>query len=347
MGIKKTYRVEGMHCASCATNIEKAVKKVKGIASARVNFSFGKLYIDGDNISEKELKETIKKTGDYKIFDDEETSIELKISGMTCTSCANRIEKNLNSLDGIIEARVNFANSKAYIKYDSSKTNLQEIINTIKKTGYNVLKEKKKSENYEENELNKSLRRMQVAAAFAIPIMVLMMVHMFIWMIPYYLIIIAILAFPVIFIVGWNTHKSAIRSVINLSPNMDTLVTLGSLIPYLLSLLGFWFPITTFIEMAASILTLHLVGRYLEARAKGRASEAIKKLLSLGAKKANIIKNNQEIEIPIEELKVDDIMIIRPGEKYQQMGLLSVEKQILTNQWLLGNQCQSIRKKVT
>ncbi len=128
---------------------------------------------------------------------------------------------------------------------------------------------------------------MWFSAAFTGPLMVLMMVHMFWYEIPYYFALSAVLAFPVIFIAGAETHKATLRNLRHFNASMDTLVSLGSVIPYLLSFLGFWFPITTFIEMAATILTLHLVGRFLEAKAKGRASDAIKRLLEMEAKKSS------------------------------------------------------------
>ena len=344
--MKKTYNVQGMHCASCALNIEKAVKKIKGIKSASVNFPAKKLYVEADYLVNEEIKKAVNKAGDYDIITDEENNkLELKIAGMTCTSCANRIEKNLKILKGVEFANVNFAAKKAYIKYNPSKVSFNKIIETIKKTGYNVIKEKQEKKDLDIIELQDAKKRMLFASFFAGLIMVLMMIDMFLFMIPFYFLIIAILAIPVIFIVGWQTHKGAFKSVINLSPNMDTLVTLGSLVPYLLSLLGFWFPITTFIEMAASIMALHLIGRFLEAKAKGRASEAIKKLIQLEAKKARILVNGKENEIPIEELKINDIMIVRPGEKIPTDGVVISGESSIDESMATGESLPVLKRK--
>jgi Cu+-exporting ATPase len=151
--------------------------------------------------------------------------------------------------------------------------------------------------------------------------MVLMMVHMFWAPIPMYLLAIAALAFPVVFLKGgMATHRSAWRSLMNRTANMDVLISLGSLPPYLIGLIGFVYPMTSFIEMASTIMTFHLVGRYLETRAKGRASQAIRKLITLGAKTATLLKNGTEVEVPVAEVRVGDIMVVRPGAKVPTDG---------------------------
>jgi len=247
---KKIFKILGMHCASCARNIEKAVLRLPGAKSAKVNFAAKKLYLEGD-VKDGEVIEAVSAVGDYKAFPEKE---ELK--------------------------------------------------------------------DIEEKEMAQAKKRMIMALWFWVPMMSLMMVDMFIRTVPYFFYITLILGLPVIFFVGYNTHKSAFIAAKHFSANMDTLVMLGSLPPYLLSFLQFFFPVTTFVEMAISILTFHLIGRYLEAKARGRASQAIKRLLELGAKKAKIIIDGQEKEIAVEELKVGDVMIVRPGEKIPTDGLV-------------------------
>jgi P-type Cu+ transporter len=132
---------------------------------------------------------------------------------------------------------------------------------------------------------------------------------------PGYLAIVALLAFPVVFLYGgFATHRSAWRSLTNRTANMDVLISMGSLPPYLIGLVGFVYPMTSFIEMAATIMTFHLLGRYLETRAKGRASQAIKRLLTLGAKTAPVERDGAEVEVPVAELQVGDVMVVRPGQ---------------------------------
>jgi Cu+-exporting ATPase len=139
--------------------------------------------------------------------------------------------------------------------------------------------------------------------------------------IPMYLLAIAALAFPVVFLKGgMATHRSAWRSLMNRTANMDVLISLGSLPPYLIGLIGFVYPMTSFIEMASTIMTFHLVGRYLETRAKGRASQAIRKLITLGAKTATLLRNGTEVEVPVADVRVGDIMVVRPGAKVPTDG---------------------------
>jgi P-type Cu+ transporter len=160
-----------------------------------------------------------------------------------------------------------------------------------------------------------------IAAVPTTLIMILMAIHMFWLPVPGYLAVIAILAFPVVFLYGgWATHRSAWRSLTNRTANMDVLISMGSAPPYLVGLVGFFYPMTSFIEMAATIMTFHMIGRYLETRAKGRASQAIKRLITLGAKTASVERDGQEVEVPVAELQLGDVMVVRPGAKVPTDG---------------------------
>jgi hypothetical protein len=150
--------------------------------------------------------------------------------------------------------------------------------------------------------LAEAWKRLWIAAIPTTLIMILMMVHMFWVPAPGYLAIVAVLAFPVVFLYGgFATHRSAWRSLTNRTANMDVLISMGSLPPYLIGLVGFVYPMTSFIEMAATIMTFHLLGRYLETRAKGRASQAIRRLVTLGAKTATVVRDGEEVEVPVAE----------------------------------------------
>ncbi|UMZ72721.1 heavy metal translocating P-type ATPase [Natranaerofaba carboxydovora] len=258
-------------------------------------------------------------------------SLKIQIEGMTCASCVKRIEDRLQKQPGVHKVNVNLATEEASVTYNPSVVNLSAIKEAVSKMGYKAEELTKEQdsgrggvsieeESQAEKRLKKAAWRMWFAVAFAGPLMALMMIHMFLVEIPYYFTIIAVLGFPTIFIAGSETHKSTLKNLRHLNTNMDTLVTLGSAVPYLLSFLAIWFPITTFIEMAATILTLHLVGRFLEAKAKGRASDAIKQLLAMEAKEARVIRNDEEINIPIDQVVPGDIMLVRPGEKIPTDG---------------------------
>ena len=324
---KTIINLTGMTCTACAGRIEKALQKSEGVLSARVNFPMEKAYIEYDPAvtGEDNLLEVINNSGyEGQLPEDDLTAVHLNVTGMTCSSCAMRIEKSLNAREGVAEANVNFAAEMVAVKYNPAIITLAELKKAVRDSGYEIYElERSEEKDHEMEKMAHAARRMWFAVSFAAPIMILMMIHMFLVQIPYYLPIVFVLAFPVIFFAGWETHVGSFKSVRNLSPNMDTLVSLGSLIPYLLNLLVFWFPITSFVEMAASIMTLHLVGRFLEAKARGKASQAIKKLLEMGAKKARVIIDGEEVEIPIEELTTGQIMVVRPGEKIPTDGVVT------------------------
>ncbi len=325
-----TLVLEGMSCANCANTIERSLQKAAGVQSARVNFAVEKAYIEYEpqKTSVDALIDVVQDAG-YEAkaeANERESQVSLRIGGMTCSACSQRIEKSLRKTPGVTTANVNLTVEKASVAYDPDRVKLAELKTVIRDAGYEVLPDVDSSSDSEigadEKKLAKAARKMWVAAAFAGPIMLLMAVHMFVAPVPLYFPIIAVLGFVPIVIVGWDTHRATWRAVRGGSPNMDTLVTMGSLIPYSLNFVGFWLPIGSFIEMAASIMTLHMVGRFLEAKAKGRASQAIKRLLEMEAKTARVLVDGTEQEVPLDEVAVDDVMVIRPGEKIPTDGII-------------------------
>jgi P-type Cu+ transporter len=333
---KITLLIDDMSCASCALGLEKGLQETEGIKKAAVNFAAAKAYIeyDPDILTIDQILTRVSDAG-YKGFPEQGQSAlvdeVLTIEGMHCASCAKGLEGTFKNAAGIIEATVNLATEKAHVKYDQEKISHVDLVELVKSAGYSVvetggeMKEQKSSGPKLDRDLQtvaKAARRMWLAVIFAGLIMILMMTNMFITPIPGYFPISVLLAIPAIFVAGWETHRGTLKALKRFSANMDTLVTLGSALPYFLSLLKFWFPLTTFIEMAASIMALHLVGRFLEAKAKGRASQAIKKLLALEAKTARIIDNGTEREIAIEDLLSGMVMIVRPGEKIPTDGVV-------------------------
>jgi P-type Cu+ transporter len=333
---KVTLLIDDMSCASCALGLEKGLQETEGIKNAAVNFAAAKAYIeyDPDILNIDQILNRVSDAG-YKGFPEQGQSALVDeiivIEGMHCASCAMGLEGTFKNAAGVIDATVNLATEKAHVKYDQEKISHMDLVELVKSAGYRVAetggerKELKSSGPKLDRDLQtvaKAARRMWLAVIFAGLIMILMMIHMFITPIPGYFPISVLLAIPAIFIAGWETHRGTLKALKRFSANMDTLVTLGSALPYFLSLLNFWFPLTTFIEMAASIMALHLVGRFLEAKAKGRASQAIKKLLALEAKTARIVDNGTEREIAIEDLLPGMVMVVRPGEKIPTDGVV-------------------------
>jgi Cu+-exporting ATPase len=247
----------------------------------------------------------------------------LIVPGMGSDHCAGLITTSLQRVAGVGDVRTNIATHKVSVRFDAGQTNAAALQAAIEKAGYEVdnVEAGAAQDGSEERHLAQAKRRLWIAGLPATIIMLIMAPHMFWQPIPGYLAIVAVLAFPVVFLYGgFATHKSAYRSLVNRTANMDVLISMGSLPPYLIGLVGFVYPMTSFIEMAATIMTFHMLGRYLEARAKGRASQAIKRLLKLGAKIARVERDGIEVEVPIAELLVGDVMIVRPGDKIPTDG---------------------------
>lgn len=253
----------------------------------------------------------------------------LIVPGMGSDHCAGIVKTSLARLDGVGEVQTNLATHRVEIRYDAGRLRPEDLRAAVERAGYDVtaVQEQARSRSAtagvdaEDDYLGLAWRRFVTAAVPTTLIMVLMAVHMFAAPVPGYLLIIAVLAFPVVFLYGgFATHRSAWRSLTNRTANMDVLISMGSLPPYLIGLVGFVYPMTSFIEMASTIMTFHMLGRYLETRAKGQASQAIRRLITLGAKTAMVERDGVEVEVPIAELAVGDLMVVRPGSKVPTDG---------------------------
>ena len=253
----------------------------------------------------------------------------LIVPGMGSDHCAGIVKTSLKRLNGMGEISTNIAAHRVEAAYDSSLLSLADLRSAVENAGYDVAQVSSaedapnaaKDADIEGAYLSQALKRLWIAGVPTTLIMLLMIPHMFWQPVPGYLLIVALLAFPVVFLFGGAaTHKSTWRSLTNRTFNMDVLISLGSVPPYLIGLAGFFMDMTSFMEMAATIMTFHLLGRYLEAKAKGRASQAIRKLLTLGAKTARVERDGEEIEVPIEQLQPGDIMVVRPGDKVPTDG---------------------------
>ncbi|WP_148253134.1 heavy metal translocating P-type ATPase [Aidingimonas lacisalsi] len=255
--------------------------------------------------------------------------ITLTVPGMGSDHCAGIVRTTLERLEGVGDIHTNIANHQVKVTVEANGPGGDALKRAVEGAGYDVAAVQGEAEEddaeadaeIEEGYLRQARQRLIIAAVPTTLIMLLMMPHMFWQPIPGYLALIAVLAFPVVFLYGGiATHRSSWRSLKNGTFNMDVLISMGSLPPYLIGLVGFVYPMTSFIEMAATIMTFHLLGRYLEALAKGRASQAIRRLLTLGAKTARVERDGEEVEVPVKELAPGDIMIVRPGDKIPTDG---------------------------
>ena len=252
----------------------------------------------------------------------------LNITGMTCAGCSSKIEKALQTQHGVGEAIVSLMTNEARIQYHPDDTNVDVLIKTIADLGFGATPLESTTTSFDaeatEAEYALARKRLSIAWVFTLPIMVFMLLHMTgIYMVPYFHFLEVLAAIPVIFIAGASTLKKAGLSLLHKMPVMDLLIALGSIAAFStgpLKLLGM--PLQSFTAVAAMIMAFHLTGRYLEAKARGRASDAIQKLLELGAKTARVERGGEAIEVPIAEVVKGDIMLVRPGEKIPTDGLV-------------------------
>ncbi|GAA3977106.1 heavy metal translocating P-type ATPase [Allohahella marinimesophila] len=248
----------------------------------------------------------------------------LIVPGMGSDHCAGLVSESIRRLPGVDSVQTNIAAHRVTVASQSVPP--ESIRRAVERAGYEVDSVDTGSTSdselqSEERYFKQAEKRLWIAGVPTTIIMLIMAPHMFWQPIPGYLAIVAILAFPVVFLFGgWATHKSAWRSLTNRTANMDVLISIGSLPPYFIGLVGFIYPMTSFIEMAATIMTFHMLGRYLETKAKGRASQAIKRLLKMGAKTARVERDGEELEIAVADLTVGDVMIVRPGDKIPTDG---------------------------
>jgi Cu+-exporting ATPase len=354
MDSKKTYSVGGMSCAACAAKIEKGLRKLVGVKDAHVNFAIEKVTVEYDSslLNDVKIREVIQGLG-YEVLPEEKPAkyqVTLKIGGMSCAACSSRIEKMLNKLDGVEMAGVNLATETAVVEYDHEKIKVLEIIKAVENLGYSAERAEEVSHDREKEQREKETKRLKneliISAILSSPLilaMVFALIHLDIAFLhnEYFQLFIAT---PVQFIIGFRFYKNAFYALRAKSANMDVLIAMGTSAAYFYSLYNVFFQKLMpgmamkdlYFEAAAVIITLVLLGKYLEAVAKGKTSEDIKKLMGLQAKTARVLRNGQEADIPVEEVEVGDIVIVRPGEKVPVDGIILEGNSALDESMLTG-----------
>jgi len=351
---KIQIRISGMHCAACAQAIEKALLKADGVLKARVNLTTETAYIEYDDarINEEKLKEVIRSSG-YDVMEELET-VTLRIGGMTCAACAQIIARELKNTKGVKAANVNLATEKATVSFDPAVTSYAKIKKVIEDTGYQVLGREDKKARFEEEvareqqTLQAAKRRAYIAWALTLPIIAWMIPDMFLGVTwpsqEVFNIGMVVLAAPVIFIAGFATYRSAAKAVWHRNANMDVLIMLGTVVSFLTGPASFFTPLANYAGVSAMIMAFHLTGRYVEAKAKGRASQTIRRLLELEAKTARVIRNGEEVEVSIDEVEAGDLMVVRPGEKIPTDGIV-VEGESSVDESMATGESMPVLKK--
>jgi P-type Cu+ transporter len=349
---KTTLRVEGMHCASCVAAVEKALTQVDGVKEAHVNLASQTATVvgDPDQAGLDDFKRAIEGVG-YQLREERLARI-LRIDGMHCASCVSAVEKALAQVDGVDQVSVNLATARAQVTYRSGAATVEQLAAAVEGAGFQVAGEGEEEDveveiAAEEAQLRIARRRMGWAWGVTIPIIV--------WMLPAMLfdyvflghlghdLGMLLLSGVALFYPGWQTLRSGFRAVLHLTPTMDTLIamgTLASLASGLVSLAhhaGLGPNFHSFAGIAGMIMAFHLTGRYVESKARGRASQAIKKLLTLEAREARVERDGQEVGIPIGQLQKGMVAIVRPGEKIPTDGVVvagssSVDESLATGE---------------
>ncbi|MBI4896429.1 MAG: copper-translocating P-type ATPase [Candidatus Aenigmarchaeota archaeon] len=350
---KITISVSGMHCASCAKTIEKALFKTKGVKNVSVNFASQKAYIeyhDAETDAQR-ITDAINKTG-YNALENYESEgisrLEIKVIGMGSPHCAMIVKKALMNKKGVENAELDFANERAVISYKPSLISAETIKKVIRNSGYETVDDTSidREKAARESEIKKLKTKFFIGFILSIPVFIGSFPEWFGSTVLNNMYLLFILATPVQFWVGWQFYKGAWIALRNKTTDMNTLIAIGTSAAYFYSVFVVLFPsffeergipANVYFDTAAVIITLILLGRLLEAIARGKTSEAIKRLLGLQAKTALVVRNRKEMDIPVDDVIIGDIVIIKPGEKIPVDGIVldgesSVDESMITGE---------------
>lgn len=366
-----TLPITGMTCAACVRNVERSLKRADGVSEAVVNLATEKATVSFDSAkqSTSSLVEQVEKSG-YGVAT---AKIDLPITGMTCAACERNVSRALRKPSGVLGVAVNLATEKATVTYLPGVVSRRDLITAVENAGYGVIDlsasiaPEDEEAKARQAEIDRQKRLVIIGAIFTIPLTILSMTRHFMHQIPFimetfpwlmndsWLYIFGATATPVVVILGRQYIVGAYKSLRNGTANMDVLVAMGSLSAYIYGLIvlaGMIFDFSDvvgksdYFESSAVILTLITLGKLLEARAKGRTSEAIKKLMGLTPKTATVIKNGIEVDTPIDDVLVGDMLVVKPGERIPvdaivTEGRSSVDESMLTGESMPVNKAVS------
>jgi len=345
-----TLPITGMTCANCAFTVERSLKKADGVSDAMVNFATEQatVVLDPALLKPADLVQRVQEAG-YGVVT---ARVELPITGMTCANCAATVERTLNrKVPGVVQANVNFATERATVEYIPGVASVAAMIRAIEEAGYGVVQAaaQEQMEDIEaqarQAEIADQTRKFWVGVAFALPLFLLSMARDFGLLGPWahahwvnWLFL--ALATPVQFYTGWDYYVGSYHALRNRTANMDVLVAMGSSVAYLYSLVVLLFPTEgqhVYFETSAVIITLIKLGKLLEARAKGKTGEAIRKLMGLRPKTARVVRDGAEVDVPVEGVRVGDLVLVRPGERVPVDGVIveghsAVDESMLTGE---------------
>jgi len=348
---KAELKISGMHCATCAITVEESLAQIKDVSTVQVNFGTDTAHVEFDptKVSLSEMEKAVKDAG-YDVVNREVT---LKIGGMVCATCVQTIEAALRALPGVISANVNLGTEKAYVTYNPSVSAIPDMKKAIEDAGYQYLGiagevSEEAEKNAREKDLHDKFLRFTVGFAVSIPLMLSMWVPLPLSMqtLAYIMLVIST---PVFFFVAYPIFRAATMALRNRSLNMDVMYAMGTGVAYVASVMGTFGIILTnefmFYDTAIMLASFLMLGRYLEARAKGRTSEAIRKLAGLRAKTATIIRDGKEEEIPIDDVVAGDIVVVKPGSKVPVDGDVVAGESYVDESMITGEPIPPLKAK--
>ncbi|AXV41053.1 heavy metal translocating P-type ATPase [Methanobacterium sp. BAmetb5] len=346
---KAEIKISGMHCASCALNVEKTLQGLEGVEEAQVNFGTEKATVeyDPEKVELQKLEKSVEEAG-YGVVNQQ---VVIKVGGMTCAMCVQAIEGVLKKIDGISQVNVNLAAEKAYVTYNPQMTSVTEMKEAIENLGYEYLGvegelQEDQEEKLREADLKDKRNRFIVAFAFSIPLMVLMYSGIMLpFNMSYFMLAVTILPF---IYVSYPIFSAAYRSLQNRSLNMDVMYSMGIGVAFVSSILGTFDIVLTpefmFYETALMLAGFLMLGRWMEARAKGRTGTAIKKLIGLQAKTALVLREDGvETMVPVEDVMVGDTVLVKPGDKIPVDGKVISGESYVDESMITGEPIPSLK----
>ncbi|MBU9724068.1 MULTISPECIES: heavy metal translocating P-type ATPase [Bacillaceae] len=357
---KETFSIKGMTCASCVMRVEKVVQKLDGVESVSVNLATNQAQVefDPEAVNEQDIESRINKIGfEAKV---KKASTQKKylfsVKGMTCASCVNRVEKVIKKVEGVENATVNLASNQAQVEVNDPVFDTQKIVDKVTKLGYETTLLEASNQEADEDEQEKEITKLKRDFTFATIVTTIVLIgsipHMMpgwgTW-VPGFLsnaFFLLLLTTYVQLVPGWRFYSNSYKVLRNKSADMNVLVAMGTTSAWLYSgamtlfpdtLTSMGFPYQLYYDVTTVITTLILLGRYFEAKAKGKSSTAIKKLMSLQAKTARVLREGEELDIPIDQVALGDEIIVRPGERIPVDGIIlkgssTVDESMLTGE---------------
>ena len=352
---KTSLAIGGMTCAACVRRVERTLADIPGVSEATVNLATERASVvfDPGQAVLDDLKRAVVDAG-YEVLPEKSAQVTISIGDMTCAACVRRVERTLEGVEGVTRASVNLATEKATIAYDPTITGLDDFKHEVEEAGY-VFRGAESEELVDlerearEREFQGLKKRFKVSAVLAVLIMIGSMQHMFPLIrevdrqLMFYLLF--LLTTPVMFWSGRPFFVNAWKAARHLTTDMNTLVAVGTLAAYLYSTAATFLPraftgtgmeVHVYFDSAAMIITLILLGKLLEAKAKGRTSEAIKKLMGLKPKTARVLIDGRETEVPVDSVQAGDLVVVRPGEKIPVDGLVEEGRTAIDESMLTG-----------